>query len=454
MRKIELRDYQQECLDTIVETFKTQRKQFIQLPTGSGKTMVFINYIKENSRKALIVCPTVDLKNQIYKELCDQIKDRNIVCADRYQNKKPDVYITTASSLIYDKTTDYLLKMRLDTVIIDEAHHASSNMYKNFIEKLESKNKNFKLLGVTATPERLDGKSILDVFDNFTFQRNIINMIEDGYLCDLLATRIKTNVRLKKTLSGKVKDFTEVDLKELDNELRNQCLVETYQKNCENKKTLIFCLNIEHSILISESLKNLGYKSAYIHGKLSKPERISILKRLKSGEIQVLTNCQVLTEGFDEPSIEAIIIARPTTSKALYCQMIGRGLRLFPGKNYCELYELTDNAHNICTFMVVAGYDNWEHKNQEYEPKTSLLSFQKELINAEEHEIKLSKQQFSIFEKEIAMKGNEPDLLSCKLYGMPQTESIKEKGIDSKYNLLETLFILWKERLKKKYGYN
>lgn len=445
MSEKKLRSYQKECIQAIEYNFKSCERQLIQLPTGSGKTIIFLEYLKKNSKKSLIICPSVQLKQQIFNESKKTLNDRNIIINDRYKTKNPDVLIITSACLNYKNNVDYLNKINFDHIIIDEAHHAQSDTYKNFLNNL--KIKSFKLLGVTATPERLDGKCLLEIFGKITFKINILNMIEQGYLCDIEATRIKTNIKTE--IYNKPYDFSADFLKSLDIETRNKIIIKTYLDNCQNKKTLIFCLNVEHSIAIANDLKSKGVLAEYIHGQLSNLQRKNILKRFRNGEIQVLTNCQILTEGFDEPSIESIIITRPTKSKALYCQMIGRGLRLFKGKDICYLYELTDNQHKICTFSVAAGHDPIKNMEVEYAPGTRLIDLNRQLLNMDEKDLIFQKQSFSVFEKEI---NSNKSLLVHEFFNIPQLKC--QKNVDNRYNFLESAFILWKNKLKEKHGFN
>lgn len=447
MKKIDLREYQKECLDTIYETFKKTNKQIIVLPTGSGKTVIFSEYIKNYSRKTLIICPSTDLKEQIYTHLISVIDDRKIICQDKYRNKKPDIFVITAQSLNYASTSNYLNSIDFDTIIIDEAHHAQSKTYIDFIEKFENYGHKFKLLGFTATPERLDGKCLLDIFKTFSFEKSLIYLIENGYIADIESSRIKTHIKI--CSPEKNRDFTPAMLAELDIETRNISILKTYQENCINKKTLIFCLNISHSIKMAKKLKEHGYKAEFIHGKLSDEERRSILNKYKTGEIEVLTNCQILTEGFDEPSIKCIIIARPTSSKSLYCQMVGRGVRLYPGKEFCEIYELTDNCYNICSFKTIIEKTNENIIENNYPDKTRVREL-RSLLTADFHEVKITQQRFSIFENKLELL----NLYDFKFSDFQQTEYLKNHKIDEKYNFLETLFIIWKKKLKEKYGYN
>ena len=439
---IELHDYQKECIGVIADTFKERDKQLVQLPTGSGKTFIFLNYLKENSKRAIITCPSKELQEQIYH--WGKYFLGNIISKNPKNDKKPFV-VVTAASLNFETTMRELDWWDIDHVVIDEAHHAHSQTYCRFLERMDSSCK-FDLLGCTATPERMDRKSLEDIFESISFSRTIYEMIAAGHLCDMKGWRIKTGCELESiTKSGG--DFVHYSIKKLDMESRNKLILNVYRDHCVNRKTLIFCIDIDHAIKISESLKMAGYRSEFIHGKLPLGERERIIQRFKTGETQVLTNCQLLTEGFDEPSIDALIIARPTRSKALYCQMIGRGLRKHPGKEFCHLYELTDNNHNICTFNTAADHEPEFIFNYEDGIKLSDLKKKTEGMDIETMIIK--KEEFKIFKDEYGFDTwfNNVPALECQLKRL-------ERDLPGQPTALEAAFLIWKQNLRKRYGYN
>lgn len=440
-----MRDYQQECIDIITNHFKKHDKQFIQLPTGAGKTWIFCEYLSKNSDKSLIICPSKELKEQII-QTC-KIFNINSVSDNLKDDKKN--HVITSSCLSYENSLNRIYKKNYDHIVIDECHHSQSKSYKNFLSKIPYK---FKLLGCTATPERMDGKSLIEIFNELTYIKTIYELIYNGYLADIKGYRIKTN----QNISKRAGDFRLLELKKLDNNSRNSIIYKTYIENCKDKKTIIFCLSIEHSIKIAEYLKSKGILADFIHGKMNKKIRQSIIKKYKNNDITVLTNCQLLTEGFDEPSIECIIIARPTASKALYCQMIGRGLRKTESKKICYLYELTDNNFKICTFNVLCGKES--EFQREYYPGIKFTDLYKQLESIDIKDIILEKKVIELYLQDEVLKGNSISLLNTNLFNLNATEYQKE--ILKSYNILhymheinfiEAAFLIWKEKLKEKY---
>ena len=295
-------------------------------------------------------------------------------------------------------------------------------------------------LGLTATPERLDGKSLLDVFDELTFTRSLVDLVNQGYLCDLECYRVKTHYKMTQVrmCAG---DIAPAALRELDADARNEIIIDTYVKNCLTKKTLVFCLNVEHAQTIAKSLKALGISAAAIYGSMPKRERAEIVAKFRSGEISAMCNCQLLTEGFDEPSIEALILARPTKSKSLYCQMIGRGVRPNPGKKICYIYDITDEIHDIVNFNVLGnipseGTFEWGDGERLTQAK------ERHLIHADEIEAKL--EQFHILGMgETPATDVQLGLLVKR--GAPVGEGL---------TFQQAAYLLWKSRFMERYGFD
>jgi len=441
MSNVKLYEYQLSCIDTICKFWEKDNRQFIQLPTGAGKTYIFLHYIKNFGEKCLIICPTLELQDQI--EESGRRFDLSIFAKRdrRFKNSEGfDHFVIVAASLRNEDTLNFLLSKKFDHIIIDEAHKAQSITYMNFLEKYKEKHPDFRLLGVTATPERLDEKPLTQIFGHLTFSMNLIDLIKDGWLSDLEGYRFKTQNKIR---TFRRADFRPMDLRKLDNESRNQIIYEVYEKNCVDKKTIIFCLDIQHAEAIAAHLQSKGHRAQSIHGKMKLEKRRQILQAYKRGDIQVLTNCQLLTEGFDEPSIQALIIARPTKSKSLYCQMIGRGVRKFPGKEVCYLYELTDNAHNICSFNVATSVDN---RLFEYKPGIRLTQLERELKNVSLIETEIVKVKYDLFE----------DYFDDLPATWNQLNYLKKKKIHhiGEPSFKECAFLIWMYKLKRIYGYN
>jgi superfamily II DNA or RNA helicase len=352
---MKLRDYQKDCVKSIQETFKDNESQIVQLPTGAGKTVILWHYIKKSNKRALIVAPTRELVEQIFETGLEVVGFEKVGFKSSshvsFADQKKNLVMTTNSLTWLLKSPPCWLK-NFNLLIFDEAHRSYAKKAKEAIDYF--KEIDAKCLGLTATPERLDGKSLLDIYDKLSYKKTLIELINEGYLTDLKCYKVKTRHKVK-DLRYHAGDIAPSVLKQLDVDSRNAIILDVYQKNCKEKKTLVFCLNVNHAKIMAKDFKDFNIKAEAIYGELSKSKRSEILRKFRSGEIDVLCNCQLLTEGFDEPSIEAIILARPTKSKTLYCQMVGRGVRPYKDKKHCLIYDLSDEIHNICNFNVLGG---------------------------------------------------------------------------------------------------
>lgn len=173
-------------------------------------------------------------------------------------------------------------------------------------------------------------------------------MIEEKYLCDFRGYKVKTKISLQ-SIRKKKGDFVAQALSAVINvESRNKLIVEQYQKLAPGSKAIAFCVTVRHAKQLCEEFMLRGIRCECLHSDMVDVTRRKILSQFKSGEIKVLTNCNLLTEGFDEPSITCLLMCRPTMSKGLYTQMIGRGSRIFPGKKECIVIEFTDNDFDVC----------------------------------------------------------------------------------------------------------
>jgi len=443
MNNIEWRNYQLDCIETIKKHFQTSNKQLIQLPTGSGKTYIFLKYIKENCKKTLIICPTKELVEQVEDSAKRFGLENDLFAKNGSSFKNKDHIVLTAASLNFENTQNFLKKQVFDTIIIDEAHKSQCTTYIKFLEEYSKINPNFNLIGMTATPERMDKKPLLDIFGELTFDLSIYDLIQEGHLCDIISYRVTTERKLR--VKNDQSDFSLKELNKLDCESRNRLIFKTYKENCVGKKTIVFCVSIEHSLNLSNFFKSQSVRAESVNGNMPFNQRKQILERFRNGNLDVIFNCQLLTEGFDAPCIESIIIARPTRSKSLYTQMVGRGLRNFPGKDFCYLYELTDNAHKICDFNVCAGKEN--DFTYDYKPGTKLTDLFKEINEISLKEYELKKTKINI------LQDFEGYLDSMKAIPsqLEKLNFVKKDFIES-LTFKEASFLLWKQRLKNKYG--
>ena len=245
----------------------------------------------------------------------------------------------------------------IDKVVIDEAHHSTSDGYSRILAAASSLcNDTHKLLlGVTATPNRPDGTPLSDLFEKVAYVYSIRQAIKDGFLVPIRGFRVTTDINLD-TVSKSDGDFVKSELSPIvDTEKRNQRVVDAWTKLASDRKTMVFTVDIQHAKDLAEEFCKTGVKAEAIWG--DDPEQDEKIKRYDNGETQILCNCNLFVEGYDDPSIACIVLARPTTSGILFTQMVGRGTRLFDGKVDLLVIDVVDGTskHSLLTLPTLMG---------------------------------------------------------------------------------------------------
>lgn len=333
-------------------------KQTIVMPTGCGKTVTFAALAKEMNVRTLILAHRDELLEQAIDKIQMVWPDVNIGKVKAETNEyTAKVVVASVQSATKDRRLEQLKEENFKLCIVDECHHSTADSYKKIIDELgfNDSSSNQLLVGFTATPNRSDGVGLDAVFDEITFERTLQQMITAGYLTDLKGQKVitKTNLDSVKTIAG---DFavnalaTAVNTPE-----RNQIIVDSYLKYAKGKSAIAFCADVQHSKDLAATFSAANVPTLAVYGDMPADERKEAIRQFKEGTVKILTNCQVLTEGFDEESIEAVIMARPTKSTSAYIQMVGRGTRLHPGKQYCLVLDFFDSRRDICTLGTLAG---------------------------------------------------------------------------------------------------
>ncbi len=341
---ITLRPYQVACIERVLAAYAAQPiggKALVVLPTGGGKTIVFTEIARRLGLSTLIIAHRQELLQQAADKF--RMVDPSVIIgqvgAGRHDYGAP-ITVASVQTISRDNHLKMLPRFGYGLVIIDESHRSCSSGYKAVLDALPDT----FVLGVTATPDRLDKKSIENIFGEPVFEASIIDLIEQGYLCDLRAIAIRTTTSLDEvhTQAG---DFKTDELGEvIDTEERNKRVVTAYLEHCPDRQALCFAVTIDHAKHLADTFKTHGVRAAVVSGGTPPDERKRILHDYEHEALSVVCNCGVLTEGYDAPRTSCIIMARPTQSRALFVQCIGRGTRLAPGKSDCIVLDITDNT--------------------------------------------------------------------------------------------------------------
>jgi hypothetical protein len=241
---------------------------------------------------------------------------------------------------------------------VDEAHHAVAPSYRTILSHMRAGEPTGPLLvGFTATPSRGDRVGLAEVFDAIVYQRSLREMIAEGWLCRLRAFRVRSTIDLTgvRTRHG---DFAEAELAEaVDVADRNALVVQSYRALADGRRALVFAVDVAHAEHLADAFRAAGYAADHVSGRLCVEERRERISAFRTGELEVLTNCMILTEGFDCPEIAAILMARPTQSPLLYAQMVGRGTRTAAGKADLLVLDIADNSrrHSLVSAPSLFG---------------------------------------------------------------------------------------------------
>lgn len=335
---LKLRDYQEEVLK-IIDNLEPGA-YLVQMATGLGKTATFTN-IKRKGR-VLVLAHREELITQPVKYYNCPV---GIEMASNNSNGE-EVVIASIMSL-----THRLEKFKpdeFDMIIIDEAHHAAAQSYKKIINYFKPR----LLLGFTATPNRGDNVRLDDVFEKIIFQKDLKWAIKNKYLTDIECLRVNIGYDISQ-VSRRMGDYAIGELEQvMDTDILNGAIAEAYQKYAKGQ-TLIFATSVEHAQNIAKLIPGAVAVTA------DTKNRAELINKFTNREIPCLVNCMIFTEGTDMPLVETVMIARPTSNSSLYTQMVGRGLRLYPGKEKLILIDLvgTTGRASLCTAPTLLGID-------------------------------------------------------------------------------------------------
>ena len=361
---MELRPYQKEAEAAILDQWASGvRRTLLVLPTGCGKTIVFCKLTEDlvsDGDRVLIMAHRGELLDQAADKM---LKATGLHCAVEKAEESClgswfRVTVGSVQTLMREKRLEQFAPDYFNTIIVDEAHHCLSESYQRVLNHFS----NAKVLGVTATPDRGDMRNLGQYFESLAYEYSLPRAIREGYLSPIKALSIP----LKLDLSGvgiQSGDFKAGDLgTALDPYLHS--IAEEMLNHCADRKTVVFLPLVATSQKFRDILNQKGFRAAEVNG--SSPDRAEILSDFDAGKYNVLCNSMLLTEGWDCPSVDCIVVLRPTKIRSLYCQMVGRGTRLSPetGKDHLLLldflwhtdrHDLCHPAHLICESPEVAA---------------------------------------------------------------------------------------------------
>ena len=344
----ELRPYQQQARDRIhAEWDAGHTRTLLVLPTGTGKTIVFASVAADQVRagdRVLILAHRGELLEQAADKLqrstglVSAVEKAESTCLDSWFR----VVVGSVQTLQRTARLERFPQDYFGTIIIDEAHHAITDGYRRILDYFSGA----KVLGVTATPDRGDMRNLGEVFDSLAFEYKLTDAIKEGYLCKIMAQTIPLQLDITSvTMSGG--DYAVGDLGTALDPYLEQIAAEMARR-CKSRKTVVFLPLIKTSQKFRDLLNTYGFRAAEVNGQSD--DRRQVLADFDAGKYNVLCNSMLLTEGWDCPYVDCVVVLRPTKVRSLYSQMVGRGTRLSPGKTDLLLLDflwMTDK-HELC----------------------------------------------------------------------------------------------------------
>ncbi|KAL1748461.1 P-loop containing nucleoside triphosphate hydrolase protein, partial [Schizophyllum fasciatum] len=386
-----LRPYQEHCLQTCTEALSAGSTRIgVSLPTGAGKTTVFISLLsrlsppQDNAKatRSLIIVNSVELARQSAEQVAKLFPRWSVEIeqgAKHQATGRADVTVATYQTLLQPERLRKINPVHLKAIIVDEAHHAAAPSYRrilaHFDPGVQHPDKGFvppalpshkvPIIGFSATFSRHDGLALGSVFERIVYHRSFLEMIKEEWLCDVRFTSVHARLKLNEvTVNARSGDFNAASLARVINTPTvNDLVVRTWlHRAAQRKSTLVFCVSIAHVESLTQAFRSYGVDARYVYSGTPASERRALIAAFRGGEFPVLINCAILTEGADIPNIDCVVVARPTRSRNVFAQMIGRGMRLSPstGKTDCHIIDFVDTqtrVQGVVTTPTLFGLD-------------------------------------------------------------------------------------------------
>ncbi|CAI6233132.1 unnamed protein product [Periconia digitata] len=355
--QISLREYQEECIQSVLSYLQKGHKRLgVSLATGSGKTVIFTHLIDripadEDAAQTLILAHRRELVEQAARHctLAYPHKHVEIEMGKHQASGAADITVASIQSIMSADRLQKFDPSRFKLVLVDEAHHIVSQKYLELMEHfglrhaVDWKNAHVPaLVGVSATFSRFDGRRLGTVIDHIVYHRDYLDMIEENWLSDVVFTTVEMKADLDKVGTGPNGDFQTGALSRVINtDQTNKLVVQSWlTKAKERKSTIVFCVDLSHVTNLTATFRQFGIEAQFVTGDTPAKIRSARVDAFRNGEFPVLLNCGVFTEGTDIPNIDCVLLARPTKSRNLLVQMIGRGMRLHKGKENCHIIDM------------------------------------------------------------------------------------------------------------------
>lgn len=336
-----LKDHQVEALESL-SRMRGDNESIALLyhATGTGKTVTAVSDAKIVAKPTLFLAHTKELVYQArdtFRSLWSEVSTGIFMGEQRDKN----AFVLCASVQSIVQNLGEFHPNQFGYIIIDEAHHSTAPMYQRILNYFRPS----FTLGLTATPERMDGENLLQIFQNIAHRLDLKTAIDMDELVPIRCIRVKTNVDLSEVRIHGVK----YNSQDLESKLflpeRNSLIVDTYIEYVRDKKTVVFCASVKHAEEIAALFRDRGLRAEGVSGSMHAKRRSRILKSYEDGDIDILCACDLLNEGWDSPRTEVLFMARPTMSKTIYMQQLGRGTRKYPGKDHLMIFDFIDNAN-------------------------------------------------------------------------------------------------------------
>lgn len=347
MEKMDLRPYQQEARNAVFREWDRVRRTLLVLPTGCGKTIVFAKTAEECVRRGMRVLVLAH-RGELLEQASDKIaKATGLKCAVEKAEETClgswyRITVGSVQSMQREKRLSRFPEDYFGAIIVDEAHHCVSDGYQKVLQHFPEA----RVLGVTATPDRGDMRNLGEYFESLAYEYTLPKAIREGYLCPIKAM----TVPLRLDLSGvgiQAGDFKSGEIATALDPYLEQ-IADEMARHCADRKTVVFLPLVKTSRKFCDILNRKGFRAAEVNGESR--DRTAVLEEFGLGDYNVLCNSMLLTEGWDCPSVDCVVVLRPTKVRSLYSQMVGRGTRLHPGKDHLLLLDFLwhTERHELC----------------------------------------------------------------------------------------------------------